>query len=364
MITSAEKMIGEKRYDEAINMYKQVLLISDEVEYMNKLDELEDINKKYILENQFNYLVSDINEMINTEQFDVAVDKFLELNKNESWVELSDVDTKRVISEQEEKLVDSLMKELHKGFKIKDSSLIINMKEFIVKLNTKMITDNEIENAIIEEIKSSIRIAQKEENVESLDKAQNIYEFILKLDNNPVAMQGLKRIQNIKIKQEENEIKELLNNKNHDSYNLLMDKYKKSNLDIYWFVNIKRDKFNSDQFGNDFYGKFEEINPDYNGTFANEIKKFVLSFISEKKWREEYDYNQEIKREVDKRFAEEATKKEPAIGMTAAEVRISKWGSPKENNKTTLESIVFEQWVYSIDRYIYLENGIVTAIQR
>lgn len=56
-------------------------------------------------------------------------------------------------------------------------------------------------------------------------------------------------------------------------------------------------------------------------------------------------------------------KKEPAIGMTAQEVRYSTWGSPKDINKTTTAYGVSEQWVYDGRRYIYLDDGVVTAIQ-
>lgn len=55
--------------------------------------------------------------------------------------------------------------------------------------------------------------------------------------------------------------------------------------------------------------------------------------------------------------------KEPQIGMTAEEVRNSSWGSPKDINRTTTANGVDEQWVYSGYRYVYLEDGIVTAIQ-
>lgn len=56
-------------------------------------------------------------------------------------------------------------------------------------------------------------------------------------------------------------------------------------------------------------------------------------------------------------------KKEPAIGMTADEVRASTWGEPNDINKMTTKYRVKEQWVYSGYKYIYLENGIVTCIQ-
>ncbi len=53
----------------------------------------------------------------------------------------------------------------------------------------------------------------------------------------------------------------------------------------------------------------------------------------------------------------------PKIGMTAEEVKKSTWGEPKKINKTTTAYGVSEQWVYYGDKYIYLENGVVTSIQ-
>lgn len=52
-----------------------------------------------------------------------------------------------------------------------------------------------------------------------------------------------------------------------------------------------------------------------------------------------------------------------AIGMTAKQVRASNWGAPAKINRSTGSYGVHEQWVYSGNNYIYLENGIVTSIQ-
>lgn len=56
----------------------------------------------------------------------------------------------------------------------------------------------------------------------------------------------------------------------------------------------------------------------------------------------------------------------PDIGMTAAQVRASTWGEPSDINRTTTRYGVSEQWVYrsgSETKYIYFDNGVVTAIQ-
>lgn len=49
-------------------------------------------------------------------------------------------------------------------------------------------------------------------------------------------------------------------------------------------------------------------------------------------------------------------------GMTSEECILS-WGKPKDKNTTTGTWGVSEQWIYSNDDYLYLENGILTTIQ-
>lgn len=57
----------------------------------------------------------------------------------------------------------------------------------------------------------------------------------------------------------------------------------------------------------------------------------------------------------------------PKIGMTANQARDSKWGDPDKINKTTTSKGIKEQWVYRRSyqgsKYLYFENGILTAIQ-
>ncbi|MBO5179251.1 MAG: hypothetical protein J6B87_02765 [Clostridia bacterium] len=55
--------------------------------------------------------------------------------------------------------------------------------------------------------------------------------------------------------------------------------------------------------------------------------------------------------------------KEPAIGMTAAEVRASTWGNPNKINRTTTIYGTREQWCYSNNKFIHFnENGYVSSI--
>lgn len=52
------------------------------------------------------------------------------------------------------------------------------------------------------------------------------------------------------------------------------------------------------------------------------------------------------------------------IGMTdsVAEATDYPWGKPLRRNRTTNARGVREQWVYSGNRYLYFENGILTTI--
>lgn len=57
-------------------------------------------------------------------------------------------------------------------------------------------------------------------------------------------------------------------------------------------------------------------------------------------------------------------KREPAIGMTPAEVSQSTWGSPSNKRMSTTANGTTEVWVYSGNRSIYFFNGKVSQILR
>ena len=53
---------------------------------------------------------------------------------------------------------------------------------------------------------------------------------------------------------------------------------------------------------------------------------------------------------------------DPRPGMTADEVRKTKWGKPDKVNKNTYSWGVTEQWVYEGKGYVYLQDGIVDSV--
>lgn len=68
------------------------------------------------------------------------------------------------------------------------------------------------------------------------------------------------------------------------------------------------------------------------------------------------------KKDEQDRIDKELSKKEPKIGMSAEEVKKTKWGYPDKINKDTYAWGTTEQWVYSGKGYVYFENGVVTSI--
>lgn len=54
----------------------------------------------------------------------------------------------------------------------------------------------------------------------------------------------------------------------------------------------------------------------------------------------------------------------PSIGMSSSQVESSRWGSPDKVNTTVTAGGTSEQWVYRDFGYVYLQNGVVTTIQK
>ena len=64
----------------------------------------------------------------------------------------------------------------------------------------------------------------------------------------------------------------------------------------------------------------------------------------------------------DKSIIEAIKQHKITIGMTNDQVQLS-WGKPKKVNRTVTSQGVREQWIYSKEKYLYLDNNKLTAIQ-
>jgi len=116
------------------------------------------------------------------------------------------------------------------------------------------------------------------------------------------------------------------------------------------------------------------IDPNYDGPMSSEIKDFCLKYADIVYDKHADIENGEFVGKTVYEISETKTKAEldaripPKIGMTKEEAYNSTWGYPDDINKTTTEYGVSEQWVYEEEddfdiKCIYLDNGIVTAIQ-
>ena len=98
----------------------------------------------------------------------------------------------------------------------------------------------------------------------------------------------------------------------------------------------------------------------------NRISRLTYSWVSETgktEMRVTFEDGVVIEKDIPSVKEETAPAVVPSVGMTAEEVRNSTWGKPEDINRTTTAYGVHEQWVYSNNRYIYFDNGIVTTIQ-
>ncbi|MBM7605586.1 ribosomal protein S18 [Metabacillus crassostreae] len=108
---------------------------------------------------------------------------------------------------------------------------------------------------------------------------------------------------------------------------------------------------------NNYLLYMSKIDSDYNGELSIEINQLVEKLHGS--WNE-LSANIDRVNEINDYYI---ANPEPIIGMTSDEVRKSSWGDPKKINKTTSEYGISEQWIYYGDRYIYLEDSVVTTIK-
>lgn len=117
--------------------------------------------------------------------------------------------------------------------------------------------------------------------------------------------------------------------------------------------------------------RFIEVKYKDNVELQNKLESILKTKIEDyKKYEREESkqyidkYNLNVQNEIDKINVNAGIKPEPSIGMTKEEILFSSWGSPVEKNILDSNSGTSEQWVYSLDKYIYFEDGLVTAIQK
>ena len=80
-----------------------------------------------------------------------------------------------------------------------------------------------------------------------------------------------------------------------------------------------------------------------------------------KREKEKKERKEAILKKYGNRYGKLINEGKVVIGMPSEVCRLA-WGAPNKINRTTVAGGVHEQWVYD-DRYLYMENGKLTAIQ-
>lgn len=105
-----------------------------------------------------------------------------------------------------------------------------------------------------------------------------------------------------------------------------------------------------------------------------EEKRRQQSIVNQNKWqeqkrkeKEEFEVRQRARKEflIQKYGIENGeliSAKKVKIGWTR-EMCIEAWGKPRDINRTITQQVTHEQWVYSLKRYLYFDNDILTTIQ-
>ncbi|WP_342479895.1 hypothetical protein NST07_17960 [Paenibacillus sp. FSL L8-0340] len=175
----------------------------------------------------------------------------------------------------------------------------------------------------------------------------------------------------IKAKKEIAEAIKLIKNKKYElASNSIKPGYNDETSAIYNYANALAEKKNGTDKTSLFHFYLMNIPSAYSKRLSKEITELKLNYQSLEKWDQDLvahnkilaDAKKENEEKVKKEI-EEANSVSPFIGMTRNELKESSWGLPTDINKTTTVNRVSEQWVYRDNKYVYLDDGVVTAIQ-
>lgn len=220
--------------------------------------------------------------------------------------------------------------------------------EYLLYLrNYNYLSDNE--NKILNNYITALRV--KSEN----DLAGYINLMLLIPDNyNDLLANEIREEKSKAIIELNNNVFELNKNKNYNQLALLMLHAQENNEQcncLYNFARAMEEKQKGDHSMMIYY--LSNIPFNYTGLLEKEINEIMNIY------KKEIENDKKIKRNMEI----ENNKSEPKIGMTKDEVLNSKWGDPEDINKITTKYGTSEQWVYPDYKYIYFEDGKVTAIQ-
>lgn len=102
---------------------------------------------------------------------------------------------------------------------------------------------------------------------------------------------------------------------------------------------------------------YDDLSKNIPDNYSGDCADLIL--LVKSKYR---DSEGQIRQYLEKQHAKEEESKIIKIGMSKDDV-IQRWGKPDKINKTTTKYGISEQWVYPGYKYVYFDNGAVTAKQ-
>ena len=111
-----------------------------------------------------------------------------------------------------------------------------------------------------------------------------------------------------------------------------------------------------------FYEKEEYLKMKEEERLSAEEKERKLAEEEAARIREKEKFEKTMIAKYGEKYGQLIIKGYVVIGMDKEMCRYA-WGNPCEINTTTFANHIHEQWVYSLRRYLYFDDGILTAIQ-
>lgn len=116
-----------------------------------------------------------------------------------------------------------------------------------------------------------------------------------------------------------------------------------------------------------------ELNPDYSGVLSQEIKLTVQAYVDGLKWKEIYtakkqettvdkDGNKSTDTPPNVQQTTGTQSKSVTVGMKREDV-VAVLGNPASSNKISNKYGNYEEMIYSGNKFLYLEDNIVTAVK-
>ncbi len=146
-----------------------------------------------------------------------------------------------------------------------------------------------------------------------------------------------------------------------NTYKTIIDS---SNFSEFSYTEMADSRTNMEKWAKDEYNKNFAMQFTSSGDKYNVLVGYngIGTLVVKKNGEVVYD-SSEIVQNTENENEIVAISEKPRVGMSAKEVIYNtQWGEPEKKNISEYSWGISEQWCYSDNRYVYIENGIVTSV--